>query len=98
MVELEEGGMFDEDTMPDWMRSMRGVAPANRLQPPPLMAPAPAPFPEPIQQIPPGIDMLSCLEVVFAGVFIVCALADPNYTTLSDLQLRILRGELLKQF
>jgi hypothetical protein len=62
MVELEEGGMFDEDTMPDWMRSMRGVAPANRLQPPPLMAPAPAPFPEPIQQIPPGTGMLSCLE------------------------------------
>ena len=25
-MELEEGGMFDEETMPDWMRSMRGVA------------------------------------------------------------------------
>jgi len=58
MVELEEGGMFDEDTMPDWMRSMRGVAPANRLQPP-LMAPAPSPFPEPIQQIPAGTGTYS---------------------------------------
>ena len=26
MMELEEGGMFDEETLPDWMRSMRGVA------------------------------------------------------------------------
>ena len=25
MTELEEGGMFDEETMPEWMRSMRGV-------------------------------------------------------------------------
>ena len=23
----QQGGMFDEDTMPDWMRTMRGVAP-----------------------------------------------------------------------
>ena len=55
MAELEEGGMFDEDTMPDWMRSMRGVAPPSRplqqLQQP--MA-APSPFPEPMQQLPPG--------------------------------------------
>ena len=29
MAALEEGGMFDEDTMPDWMRTMRGVAPTN---------------------------------------------------------------------
>ena len=27
MSALEEGGMFDEDTMPEWMKSMRGVAP-----------------------------------------------------------------------
>ena len=26
MVLLEEGGMFDEETMPEWMKSMRGVA------------------------------------------------------------------------
>ena len=26
---LESGGMFDEDTMPDWMRTMRGVAPST---------------------------------------------------------------------
>ena len=26
MAELEEGGMFDEETMPDWMKTMRGVA------------------------------------------------------------------------
>ena len=25
MTELEEGGMFDEETMPDWMKTMRGV-------------------------------------------------------------------------
>ena len=25
MTELEEGGMFDEETMPEWMRNMRGV-------------------------------------------------------------------------
>ena len=25
MSELEEGGMFDEETMPEWMKSMRGV-------------------------------------------------------------------------
>ena len=25
MTELEEGGMFDEETMPEWMRTMRGV-------------------------------------------------------------------------
>jgi hypothetical protein len=68
MVELEEGGMFDEDTMPDWMRSMRGVAPANRLQPPPLMAPAPAPFPEPIQQIPPGTGRLSSPQKLAAFI------------------------------
>jgi hypothetical protein len=81
MVELEEGGMFDEDTMPDWMRSMRGVAPANRLQPPPLMAPAPAPFPEPIQQIPPGTDILSSPQKYYA--FIIrkseCIFPFPSY-------------------
>ena len=27
MALLESGGMFDEDTMPEWMRTMRGVAP-----------------------------------------------------------------------
>ena len=32
MVELEEGGMFDEDTMPDWMKTMRGVAISRPLQ------------------------------------------------------------------
>ena len=34
MSELEEGGMFDEDTMPDWMRTMRGVAHRSSLPPP----------------------------------------------------------------
>ena len=29
MALLESGGMFDEDTMPDWMRTMRGVAPLS---------------------------------------------------------------------
>ena len=29
MALLESGGMFDEDTMPDWMRTMRGVAPST---------------------------------------------------------------------
>jgi hypothetical protein len=57
MAELEEGGMFDEDTMPDWMRSMRGVAPPNRQlqqQQQQQQQPMPAPFPEPMQQLPPG--------------------------------------------
>lgn len=27
MAALEEGGMFDDETMPDWMKTMRGVAP-----------------------------------------------------------------------
>lgn len=27
MVTLEDGGTFDEDTMPEWMKTMRGVAP-----------------------------------------------------------------------
>ena len=26
LVELEEGGMFDEDTMPDWMKNIRSGA------------------------------------------------------------------------
>jgi len=34
MMELEEGGMFDEETMPDWMRSMRGVSHRASLPPP----------------------------------------------------------------
>ena len=29
MALLESGGMFDEETMPDWMRTMRGVAPSS---------------------------------------------------------------------
>lgn len=33
MMELEEGGMFDEETMPDWMRSMRGVAHRGSMPP-----------------------------------------------------------------
>lgn len=33
MMELEEGGMFDEETMPDWMRSMRGVANRGSIPP-----------------------------------------------------------------
>ena len=51
MAALEEGGMFDEDTMPDWMRTMRGVAtnanapagvPAPAGTPTNALAPAPA--------------------------------------------------------
>ena len=34
MMELEEGGMFDEETMPDWMRSMQGVAHRDSIPPP----------------------------------------------------------------
>ena len=33
MMELEEGGMFDEETMPDWMRPMRGVALTGSIPP-----------------------------------------------------------------
>ncbi len=39
MIELEEGGVFDEDTMPEWMKTMRGVAPDSQM---PLTAPPPA--------------------------------------------------------
>ena len=41
MLEIEEGGMFDEETMPDWMRSMRGVAHRGSIPPPvqPLAGP-----------------------------------------------------------
>ena len=34
MMELEEGGTFDEESMPDWMRSMRGVAHRGSIPPP----------------------------------------------------------------
>ena len=52
MVELEEGGMFDEDTMPDWMKTMRGVAVTR-----PSLQQPPNPFPDPVMQglPPPGI-------------------------------------------
>ena len=41
MMELEEGGTFDEESMPDWMRSMRGVAHRGSIPPPvqPLAGP-----------------------------------------------------------
>ena len=41
MALLESGGMFDEDTMPDWMRTMRGVAPlsTNSINVPLLLQP-----------------------------------------------------------
>ena len=42
MALLESGGMFDEDTMPEWMRTMRGVAPlctTNTINIPLLMKP-----------------------------------------------------------
>jgi hypothetical protein len=61
MAELEEGGMFDEDTMPDWMRSMRGVAPNRPPQQQTTIMAAPSPFPEPIQQLPPGFTSSSQL-------------------------------------
>ena len=58
MAELEEGGMFDEDTMPDWMKTMRGVAlsrPPTQGQgglPPPALS-----FQDTvIQGLPPGRD------------------------------------------
>ena len=40
----QQGGMFDEDTMPDWMRTMRGVAPnaASAAGAPAAVAPAAA--------------------------------------------------------
>ena len=50
MAELEEGGMFDEDTMPDWMKTMRGVAVSRphavltpTAQPPPSLGSIPPP-------------------------------------------------------
>jgi hypothetical protein len=32
MVALEDGGTFDDDTMPEWMKNMRGVAPNSMTQ------------------------------------------------------------------
>ena len=50
MMELEEGGMFDEETLPDWMRSVPGVA--NRGFIPPQ-----GPHPHPVGPTsgPPGL-------------------------------------------
>ena len=39
MIELEEGGMFDEETMPDWMMSMRGVPHRGSIPPTGLQFP-----------------------------------------------------------
>ena len=50
MATLEAGGMFDEDTMPEWMRTMRGVAPSintNNLSVPLMLQP------DQVQQISP---------------------------------------------
>ena len=64
MVGLEEGGVFDYDSMPDWMKTTREVAPDYRL---PLCAPAPGFIPvaeglppppgmwHPLGQMPPGL-------------------------------------------
>ena len=43
MADLEEGGTFDEDTMPDWMKTMRGVAPSSINQPPGMAPVVPPP-------------------------------------------------------
>ena len=69
MAVLEEGGMFDEDTMPDWMKTMRGVA----INPRPLntnptlpSAPSPANVPPPVSfsEIlpPPGLPPGKCID------------------------------------
>ena len=39
MALLEEGGMFDDDTMPDWMKTMRGVAPSSFAGPQQMVQP-----------------------------------------------------------
>merc|ERR1719312_1544444 len=56
MMELEEGGMFDEETMPDWMRSMRGVAHRGSIPPPGQQFPPQSEGGMPgMGQLPPGI-------------------------------------------
>ena len=52
MALLEEGGMFDDDTMPEWMKTMRGVAPTfaqqqQQQQQQQLMGQPPAQAPQP---------------------------------------------------
>uniref|UniRef100_A0A0K2UEB3 Putative LOC100120342 [Nasonia vitripennis] n=2 Tax=Caligidae TaxID=72034 RepID=A0A0K2UEB3_LEPSM len=69
MADLEEGGMFDEDTMPEWMKTMRGVAPIANAQASPAIgtptisappaAPQFIPVPEgipPVLEPPPGLN------------------------------------------
>ena len=56
MMELEEGGMFDEETLPDWMRSMRGVAHRGSIPPPGQPFPPQSNGGLPgIGQLPPGL-------------------------------------------
>ena len=50
MITLEDGGMFDEDTMPDWMKTMRGVAPDKHQ----VLASSSAPFIPVPEGIPPS--------------------------------------------
>eukprot|EP00096_Caligus_rogercresseyi_P001282 TRINITY_DN1204_c1_g4_i1.p1 TRINITY_DN1204_c1_g4~~TRINITY_DN1204_c1_g4_i1.p1 ORF type:complete len:1087 (+),score=453.83 TRINITY_DN1204_c1_g4_i1:186-3446(+) len=64
MADLEEGGMFDEDTMPEWMKTMRGVALASpaaaasvaNVPPaqPPQFIPVPEGLPPPV--LDPGLS------------------------------------------
>ena len=55
-MELEEGGMFDEETMPDWMRSMRGVAHRGSIPPPGQQFPQQSEGGMPgMGQLPPGM-------------------------------------------
>ena len=49
LVELEEGGMFDEETMPDWIRAMRG---ATGMTPAPVMQHTPQQFMPEMKQLP----------------------------------------------
>ena len=39
MADLEEGGMFDDETLPDWMRSVRGSSVGGPYQEPVLAPP-----------------------------------------------------------
>ena len=66
MAELEEGGTFDEDTMPEWMKTMRGVAPATAVQNNVVTAPQFIPVPEGIP--PPPTAMEQTPQPAFIGM------------------------------
>ncbi|TRY76236.1 hypothetical protein TCAL_09590 [Tigriopus californicus] len=65
MVSLEAGGTFDEDTMPDWMKTMRGVASAPQAF---TSHGAPAPSTPHFIPMPEGLTPNQILQTPVSGV------------------------------